>query len=53
MYIYIFYSLKHYIRGFSGDLVIKNPLANARDSGYRSSILASIRFPGGGNGNSL
>ena len=36
--------------GFPGDSVIKNPPANAGDA---SSIYASGRSPGGGNGNPL
>ena len=34
--------------GFSGDSVVKNPLANAGDPDW---IPGSGRFPGGGNGN--
>jgi len=33
--------------------VVKNPSANARDSGDAGSIPGSGRFPGEGNGNSL
>ena len=36
--------------GFPDGSVIKNPLANAKDTG---SILGSGRSPGGGHGNSL
>ena len=38
------------VRGFPGGSVVKNPAANAGDSG---SILGSGRFPGEGNGNPL
>ena len=38
------------VRGFPGGSVVKNPLANAGDSGL---ILRSGRFPGQGNGNPL
>ena len=37
-------------QGFPGGLVVKNPLANARDTGL---IPGSGRFLGGGNGNLL
>ena len=39
--------------GFSGGAVVKNPPANAGDSGDRNSIPGSGRSPGGGNGNPL
>ena len=38
---------------FPGSSVVKNPSANARDSGDTGSIPGSGRFPGEGNGNSL
>ena len=38
---------------FSGGMVVKNPLANARDAGDAGSILESGRSPGEGNGNPL
>ena len=36
---------------FSGGTVVKNPLANARDSGDAGSIPGSGRSPGEGDGN--
>ena len=39
--------------GFLGDSVVKNPLANAGDTGDMDSILESGRSPGGGNSNPL
>ena len=39
--------------GFTGGSVVKNPPANAGDSGDTGSIPGSGRSPGGGNGNSL
>ena len=36
--------------GFPGGSVAKNPLASTGDTG---SILGSVRYPGGGNGNPL
>ena len=38
---------------FSGDSVVKNPPANAEDTGDLGSIPGFGRSPGGGNGNSL
>ena len=38
--------------GFPGGSVVKNPPANAGDSGDTDSILGSRRSPGVGNGNS-
>ena len=38
---------------FSGGMVVKNPLANARDAGDAGSILESGRSPGEGNGTPL
>ena len=37
----------------SGGSVVKNPPANAGDTGDTGSIPESERFPGGGNGNPL
>ena len=42
-----------YTRGFPGGSVVKNPPANAEDTGDMSSIPGSGRSPGGGNGNPL
>ena len=39
--------------GFPGCSVIKNPPANAEDTGDAGSIPGSRRSPGGGNGNPL
>ena len=39
--------------GFSGDAVVKNPLANAGDSRDTGLIPGSGRSPGRGNGNPL
>ena len=39
--------------GFLGGAMIKNPPANARDTGDTGSIFGSERSPGGGNGNPL
>ena len=39
--------------GFPGGTVIKNPPANARDTGDAGSIPGSGRSSGGGNGNPL
>ena len=39
--------------GFPGDLVVKNPPANARDARDVGSVLGSRSFPGEGNGNPL
>ena len=39
--------------GFPGGSVIKNPHANARDTGDTVLIPGSGRSPGGGNGNPL
>ena len=36
--------------GFPGDSEVKNPLTSTGDTG---SILGSVRYPGGGNGNPL
>ena len=41
------------MKGFPSDSVIKNPHANARDTGDAASISGSGRSPGGGNGNPL
>ena len=41
------------MRGFPGGSVIKNPFANARDTGDLDSNHGMGRFPGGGNGNPL
>ena len=38
---------------FPGGSVVKNPVANARDTGEPGSILESGRWPGVGNGNPL
>ena len=43
----------YYTRGFPGSSVVKNPSANAEDTGDMSSIPGSGRSPGGGNGNPL
>ena len=43
----------YYTRGFPGGSVVKNPPANAEDTGDMSSIPGSGRSPGGGNGNPL
>ena len=40
-------------RGFPGGAVVKNPPANAGDTGDMVSILGSGRSPGEGNGNPL
>ena len=37
--------------GFPGGSIVKNPLANAGDSGDMGLIPGSGRSPGGGNGN--
>ena len=37
--------------GCPGDLVVKNPSANARATGEAGSILGLGRYPGEGNGN--
>ena len=39
--------------GFQGSSVLKNPPANARDTGEAGSIPGSRRSPRGGNGNTL
>ena len=39
--------------GFPGGSVVKNPLANARDTGDVGSIPGLGRSPGGGNDNTL
>ena len=39
--------------GFPSGAVVKNPPANARDTGDAGSIPGSGRSPGGGNGNPL
>ena len=39
--------------GFPGGVVVKNPPANAGDTGDAGSIPGSGRAPGGGNGNPL
>ena len=39
--------------GFPGGTVVKNPAANAGDTGLAGSISGSGRSPGGGNGNPL
>ena len=39
--------------GFPGGSVVKNPPANAKDTGDMSSIPGLGRSPGGGNGNTL
>ena len=39
--------------GFPGGLVVKNPPANAEDTGDTGSASGSGRFPGVGNGNPL
>ena len=41
------------IVGFTGDTVVKNLPANARDAGYMGFILRPGRCPGGENGNPL
>ena len=43
----------YYTRGFPGGSVVKNPPANAEDTGDMSSIPGSGRSPGGENGNPL
>ena len=43
----------YYTRGFPGGSVVKNPPANAEDTGDMSSIPGSGRSPGGGTGNPL
>ena len=43
-------SSKHWLEGFSGGSVVKNPPANAGDAGW---ITRLGRFPGEGNGNPL
>ena len=40
-------------KDFPGGAMVKNPPANAGDSGEVGSISGSGRSPGGGNGNSL
>ena len=40
-------------QGFPGGSVVKNPPANAGDTGDSGSIPGLGRSPGGGNGNSL
>ena len=39
--------------GFPGGSVVKNPLANAEDTGDAGTVPESGRSPGGGNGNPL
>ena len=39
--------------GFPGGSVVKNPLANAGDTGDAGTVPESGRSPGGGNGNPL
>ena len=43
----------HKFEGFPGDSVVKNPPANAGDTGDASSIPEPGRSPGEGNGNPL
>ena len=50
MYIYA-YVCTH--MGFPGGSVVKNPLANAGDTGDAGTVPESGRSPGGGNGNPL
>ena len=50
IYIYIYIYTHTYYRAFQVALVVKNPPANARDTG---SILGAGRSPGGGHGNPL
>ena len=44
---------KSIIWGCLGDSVVKNPPANARETGDPDSVPGLGRFPGKGNGNSL
>ena len=50
---YYNYYLIHTLRGFPGGSVVKNPPANARDTGDLSSIPGLRRSPEGGNSNLL
>ena len=53
LWIQIFSSIHGPRRGFLGDLVVKNPPANAGDTGDMDSIPGSGRSPAGGNGKPL
>ena len=45
--------MRNKIQGFSDDSVVKNPPANAGDTGDAGSILGLEKTPGGGHGNPL
>ena len=49
----LFLVAAHRLLGVSGDAKVKNPPANAGDTGVLGWILSSGRSPGGGNGNPL
>ena len=46
-------ALCHTSKGFPGDAVVKNPPANAGDTGDVGLVPGLGRSPGGGNGNPL
>ena len=47
----IFYGISNNVWGFPNSSVVRNPPANARDTGDAGSIPGSGRSPAGGNGN--
>ena len=51
--LYIYTQVLTYIQDFPGGSVVKNPPANAGDTGDLGLILGLGRYPGGGNGNPL
>ena len=50
---FIEFEMKGFLKGFSGDAVVMNSLANAGDPREASLIPGSGRSPGGGNINPL